>query len=245
MYGYIYKFTNLVNGKIYIGKHKYSKPKLDKHYLTGGVLIRRAISKYGLENFLHELVCICGSLEELNNMEIYYIQFFDCMNPNGYNMTLGGDGISEPTHEIIEKNRLAHLGKKQTAESNLKRSETLTGRKHSKEWIDKIRQANLGQIIFQTTIEASIKRHKNTHWYNDGQTEFMLHDDEVPEGLVRGRIKNPFPNQRGIPKDRNIVEKVAQSMKGRKWYNDGNHEKMLQPSEVPEGYVLGRLSKVQ
>ena len=42
--------------------------------------------------------------------------------------------------------------------------------------------------------ELSSKRHKNTSWYNDGVNEFMLFEDEVKEGLVKGRLKNPFPN---------------------------------------------------
>ena len=245
MYGYIYKFTNTVNGKIYVGKHKYSKPELDKNYLTSGILINKAIQKYGLEKFRHEIICICDSLEELNNKEIYYISLLECMSPNGYNLTHGGDGISEPTEEIIEKNRLAHIGKKQSVESNLKRSESLKKVVHTKDWVNKIREANKGQIISQTTIEASIKRHKDTHWYNDGINEFMLHDADVTEGLVKGRLKNYFPNQAGVPKSPESIEKVSKSMRGRKWYNNGVVEKMFKPSEVVEGFTLGRLSKIQ
>jgi hypothetical protein len=47
-YGYIYKTTNLINGKIYIGQHKGC---LSSHYIGSGKLIRWAINKYGKRNF--------------------------------------------------------------------------------------------------------------------------------------------------------------------------------------------------
>ena len=53
--GFIYKTTNLVNGKIYVGKHEFSKDKrLNSSYLGSGVALKRAIIKYGKENFNRE-----------------------------------------------------------------------------------------------------------------------------------------------------------------------------------------------
>lgn len=43
MYGYIYKITNKINNKIYIGQHKYNEPKLDKKYIASGILINCSI----------------------------------------------------------------------------------------------------------------------------------------------------------------------------------------------------------
>lgn len=54
MYGYIYKTTNLINGKFYIGKHK--SEKYDPSYYGSGKIIRLAIKKYGLENFKNEVL---------------------------------------------------------------------------------------------------------------------------------------------------------------------------------------------
>ena len=56
MYGYIYKITNKINGKFYIGKHKYTGPGLDPKYMGSGVQIKNAIRKYGKENFVVELL---------------------------------------------------------------------------------------------------------------------------------------------------------------------------------------------
>lgn len=245
MYGYIYKFTNKSNGKIYVGKHKYNKPELDKKYLTSGVLINKSIDKNGLDNFTQEIICICESLEELNNKERFYITHLNCMYPNGYNLTNGGDGISEPTPDILERNRLAHLGKKQSEETKKKRSESLKKVIHTKEWCEKIRQSNKGQIPTEKQIEMSIKRHKNTSWYNDGVNEFMLFECDVTEGLVKGRLKNPFPDQTGKPKSKELIRKMSDSKRGQLWYNNGNTEIMCKPENVPEGFVKGRLKKNQ
>lgn len=92
MFGYIYKTTNNINGKIYIGKKHNSS--FVKDYYGSGKLINRAIDKYGIENFSLELIEKCETLEELNLKEIHYIQY---LNSNyklgkGYNIASGGDG---------------------------------------------------------------------------------------------------------------------------------------------------------
>lgn len=243
MYGYIYKFTNLETGKVYIGKHKYDKPELDKNYLTSGTLIQKSINKNGIDKFKHELVCICESLDELNKKEVFYIDYFQSIYPNGYNLTSGGDGLSEPSKEIREKISIAHRGRKQSDESNKKRSETLKKVIHTPEWIEKIRIANKGQVVTEQQREASSIRHKNTHWYNDGVNEFMLFDDEVSDGLVKGRLKNPFPNQKGKILSDKTLKKLSTINSDKKWYNNGIKEILIRSAQIPEGFVKGRLKK--
>jgi hypothetical protein len=63
----IYKTTNLINGKIYIGKDSKNNSK----YLGSGLLLKRAILKYGKENFKKEILEECSSIEELNQREIF------------------------------------------------------------------------------------------------------------------------------------------------------------------------------
>lgn len=95
MYGYIYKTTNLVNNKIYIGQHKASGFEPAK-YIGSGVILDNAIKKYGLENFKNELICICYSKEELDSKEIYYINLYNSTDRLiGYNIQTGG--LSNPT----------------------------------------------------------------------------------------------------------------------------------------------------
>lgn len=51
MYGFIYITTNHINGKQYIGQRKYDKKEKWKNYLGSGIILTRAIEKYGKENF--------------------------------------------------------------------------------------------------------------------------------------------------------------------------------------------------
>lgn len=89
-YGYIYKITNNINKKLYIGLHK--SEKFDSSYFGSGVLIKKSIEKYGKENFSIEVLDWADSREELNKKEKYWILHFNSKVPNGYNMTDGGDG---------------------------------------------------------------------------------------------------------------------------------------------------------
>lgn len=103
--GFIYKITNAINGKIYIGQtsrtinvrwreHKSRSKTGDKSYL------HNAIAKYGTENFEIEMVEECPQLL-LNEREIYWIDFFNSYYPNGYNLTVGGGGNQKIDQEKI------------------------------------------------------------------------------------------------------------------------------------------------
>ncbi len=90
MYGYIYKVTNKLNSKIYIGQKK-SPTFLHEEYLGSGTLIIGARVKYGEENFSCELLKECCSQFELDMYEEYYIRQYKSYLPEvGYNISLGG-----------------------------------------------------------------------------------------------------------------------------------------------------------
>ena len=92
-YNYIYIITNIVNGKIYIGKH--STNNLDDGYMGSGKKLRLAKNKYGIENFTKEYLAFCDTEEKLNYLEKFYIKKYNTQNPEiGYNLTDGGDGIT-------------------------------------------------------------------------------------------------------------------------------------------------------
>lgn len=89
-YYLVYKTTNLVNGKIYIGKHE--TDNLDDGYLGSGNLLRRAIKKYGEENFKREILFECSTKEEMNAKEAELVNEGFLKRDDVYNIKLGGNG---------------------------------------------------------------------------------------------------------------------------------------------------------
>ena len=84
----IYKTTNIINKKYYIGKDA----KNSKNYLGSGVALNNAIKKYGKENFTKEILCYCIDLCDLNQKEIEYVNEEIVNDPMSYNLVLGGQG---------------------------------------------------------------------------------------------------------------------------------------------------------
>lgn len=112
MYGYIYKTTNSLNNKIYVGQKK-SNLFLHENYLGSGVALKRAIDKYGKENFIVELIDTAESSDELNEKEIYWIDKLDSRNPQiGYNIATGGTFGDSGYHDGM-------LGKHQSEKQKL------------------------------------------------------------------------------------------------------------------------------
>lgn len=85
---YIYKTTNKVNGKIYIGKTKHNNPD----YLGSGWILHNAIKKYGKYSFIKEIIEECDD-HLADQREIYYIEYYkSCHRDIGYNIAKGGTG---------------------------------------------------------------------------------------------------------------------------------------------------------
>ena len=128
----VYKVTNKVNGKVYIGiTSKGISARWKEHLYSAErecpFKLHRAIRKYGKENFSIELIDFCNSWDELTEKEQYYIAQYDSMNDEkGYNMTEGGDGTFGRMHseETKEKIRQKSLGREVTEATRLKLSES-------------------------------------------------------------------------------------------------------------------------
>lgn len=84
----VYKTTNLINGKIYIGQDSKNNPR----YFGSGLTIKKAVKKYGVKNFVKEILEYCDTKEQLSERETYWIEYFDSTNKKiGYNISKGGE----------------------------------------------------------------------------------------------------------------------------------------------------------
>lgn len=146
----IYKITNKVNGKCYIGKTSIGYEKrFKKHKLNAENKINRrlydAMNYYGYDNFTIEVLDTCIDEKELAAKEIKYIKQFNSLMPNGYNMTLGGDGgytlqswSEEDRKRLYALQAMKRTGKTRTEITRKKISEANKGKVISKEARDKI-----------------------------------------------------------------------------------------------------------
>lgn len=109
----IYKITNLLNGKIYIGQSVNIKSRFSEHrgFPTANYMYND-MKEFGLENFAFETIIVCAP-EHLNLYEKLCIEHYDCVHPNGYNLTKGGTERFEHIEETIEKIRKSSTGRKQ------------------------------------------------------------------------------------------------------------------------------------
>jgi group I intron endonuclease len=105
----IYKTTNIITGKIYVGKDC----GRHRNYLGSGTYLLRAIKKYGRNNFKREVLEIC-SAATVCKREIFWIKKLDARNKKvGYNISIGGDGRGsgfKHSAATIKKIAKAHIG---------------------------------------------------------------------------------------------------------------------------------------
>ena len=148
---YIYRITNNINHKTYIGQHKYCKSLfIEDGYMGSGVLLKKAQKKYGIENFSKEIVTIAMSKSEADVLEKYYIakerkeNTYSC-----YNIADGGQGGGQKGYHHTEEARKriseTHKGRYVSEETKKKISDYFKGKPRSEETIKKISESLKGR----------------------------------------------------------------------------------------------------
>ena len=157
----IYKATNKINGKCYIGfdskwPHRKSAHKLSSQ--TQDYKFYRAIRKYGWDNFEWELIYQSKDKEHTKDiMETFFINDYNSFN-NGYNSTKGGDGLLGVNHsqQTKQKISLAHKGKRLSEEHKRKMSLANKGKNISEETKQKLSLSLKGRPPNPNMIEANV-----------------------------------------------------------------------------------------
>lgn len=170
--GIVYKCTNIINGKSYIGKTtKGLSRRKTEHFCFNNpsTYFQHAIKKYGEDSFRWDILKECFSKIELSESEIFYIDLFKTTDPNlGYNMTKGGDGFSygelnivhrpEVKSKIIEKLKSNNGSFRQEVRDKI--SKSLTGKKLTQD--------------HKNSISEAIKGHKGSKGENNPKSKRFI-----------------------------------------------------------------------
>ena len=100
---YVYKITNLLNGHYYIGCH--STKDLFDGYMGSGVLMKKAIKYYGVDNFEKVVLKMCKSKQEMYSYERKIITKAIVDDPNSYNLITGGKRRTKNTYKVSVKTK--------------------------------------------------------------------------------------------------------------------------------------------
>ena len=160
----IYKTTNLINNKIYIGQDSKNNPE----YLGSGAIIKKAIKKYGKENFKKEIIDWADNKKDLNNKEIFWIKEYNSTNHFiGYNITEGGGGCLgyKPNITTLIKMRDNNIGNKNP----------MFGKKLSKEILKK----RSSKVKLEGTYKGE----------NNGNFKYKIEENELYNLFINNNLK--------------------------------------------------------
>jgi group I intron endonuclease len=177
----IYRTTNKINGKIYIGKHQTENP--NDAYLGSGIALRNAIKKYGIENFEKIILFDFDTEKEMNDKERELITEEFVKRKETYNKGVGGEGgphFKGKTHTDETRKKLSEISKNKpkvytkeskerhaeagrrrvwSEETRRKISEKAKGRKHSEETKKKLSEIEAKKRLSRGSEEVSRKAH--------------------------------------------------------------------------------------
>jgi hypothetical protein len=134
----IYKITNNINNKVYIGQTiRDLETRLKEHRRKKHCMMYKAFNKYGYENFTAEVIDTADTIEELNEKEMYWISYYDSTNKDkGYNLCEGGGNTKGYHHTEESKTKMSQNTKKKFGADN-----HFYGMHHTEETRDKMRQS--------------------------------------------------------------------------------------------------------
>lgn len=217
----IYKITNNVNQKFYIGKHETNN--LDDDYFGSGKLLNYAKEKYGLENFTKTILFYCHNQEEMNLLEKYVVTFEFCQREDVYNIMEGGNG----GWQYLNKNKLNGKGFQRLTHDELINF-VLRGRETlNKKLLDEEYRKN-----YYDAVSNGIKQHKIDF------PDYMVGENNPMFGKKH--------TQKSCAKMSNSKRGEKNNRYGSKWYYDPvtfESHSFLPNEEIPNGWIRGRKIK--
>lgn len=209
---YIYRITNKINGKTYIGQHKYKK--LNDSYMGSGKILKQAIKKYGKENFTKEILYSRIQYKETaDDMEKFAISKERALGKAEYNIANGGYGgcgylseehkkkISEANKGRIPWNKGKHWSeetKRIISEKTKGRPSSMKCKHHSEETKRKIAESSKGKRLTEEAKRKISESTKGRLVWNKGKrnSEETRHKiSEALKGHTPWNKDGPGPNK--------------------------------------------------
>lgn len=215
MFYLVYKTTNLLDGKFYIGTHRTTN--IHDGYMGSGKYLKHAIEKFGIENFRREILFTFDNANDMFAKEAELVTEDMIASKNTYNLKVGGFGgwdhiNKDDNPERIRKNRRAREKTNQVLKN-----------KYGQDW--KI-------ILARKAGQANFKKYGlNKKWIEAGRTSFKgrTHSDETKAKMRQRRLGK--------------VDGIKNPQYGKMWITNGLIEQtILKTATIPEGFRRGRIT---
>lgn len=259
----VYKITNKINGKIYIGCHK--TKNLNDGYMGSGKYLRISQKKYGLENFEKEILFIFETPEEMYAKELELVNDDFLLDEKTYNLVIGGrGGFNFTSHIFTERFRLKFLELRNdpvwvkntsTAISSGIRGYYKNGGKNP--FFGKTHTEETKKKMSKIRREGDRNSQHGTMWITDEVNNKKVKMGEIiPEGWRKGRkvkslqgsiwVTNEIENK--VLKENESIpdgwRRGRMGVKQRMWITDGTNNNLIKNDEnIPDGWYKGRNCK--
>ena len=220
MYYTIYKVTNKINGKIYIGSHK--TKDLKDNYMGSGKYLKYAQDKHGIENFTKEILFVFDTPEPMYAKEAELVNEDFIAESNTYNLKVGGFG----GWDYVNSNEELRVAKNKKAMDSAK-----------KVGIQETAQAKLAEL------------RKDTEWHNaviEKQKQSMLDYNRSNPGSFTGKQHTDDTKRIIGEKNSKHQRGNGNSQFGKKWIYSETEKvsrKISKKDPLPKGYLEGRKIK--
>lgn len=207
--GFIYKITNKINNKIYVGQtiktrptdrfsqHRYIARHLEQE--KNSSYLHQAMAKYGVDNFTFEIIETVKN-DELNEREQYWIDFYNSLTPQGYNLTTGGEGTPNFSRsQTLEEKEKRKQSNKQFYINHPEALQELSQRT-KKLWEDE---------EYRKKVTESNKRFAQEHPdLNKGQNNPMYGKHHTKEALAKIQAHAATRKTKIVQLDKDTLEEI-------------------------------------
>lgn len=232
----VYKITNTVNDKIYIGVHK--TENINDSYKGSGTIIRNAHKKYGKENFIKEILAVFSTKEEAYNLEKELVNEEFITRGDTYNLKPGGEG----GWEFVNDNKL-NIVSCDEVKAKISRSQKERYANGAKAW-------NVGLSMPGHGIKSKESRIKNGNSFSGDKNPMFGKNvkDFMTESAIKDWSNNISKSNTGKVRTKEAKKKYSEAAKSRKWliHISGKKSSTIDPNDIrltsPE-WQLGRVWK--